>query len=134
MFEISRDPIDTQKVIDAVGHPSDGAIVTFLGKVRDNADNRSVNALEYEAYPEMAIGQMKTIAAEVKQRWGIERMAIVHRVGLLHLEDIAVVIAVASPHRREAFEACLHAIDRIKEIVPIWKKEYYADGTQWKNQ
>jgi molybdopterin synthase catalytic subunit len=134
MFEITDQPIDTQRVTQAVLHAEDGAAVTFLGIVRDNAEGRSVRYLEYEAWPEMALDQMKAIGAEIDARWGLKRLAIVHRIGRLEIGDVAVAIAVGSGHRREAFEACHYAIDRIKETVPIWKKEFYHDGAEWKTR
>ena len=134
MFEIVDGPIDAETVNRAVYHREDGAVVTFQGIVRDHAEGRRVQYLEYEAYPEMAIDQMKAIALEIEEQWGISRVAIVHRVGRLEIGDVAVVIAVGSAHRREAFEACHYAIDRIKETVPIWKKEFYDDGAEWKSR
>lgn len=133
MLEITRDPIVPDLVLEAVRGPGAGAVVSFLGVVRDHAEGRAVTGLEYEAYPEMAEAQFRLIADEIRQKWGITRVAIVHRVGYLTLEEIAVVIAVSSPHRKEAFEACHYAIDRIKEITPIWKKEFYQDGSEWKS-
>ncbi len=134
MIEITSEPIDAGKITQAVGHAEDGAIVTFLGVVRDHDSGRSVRYLEYEAYSEMAVALMKGIATEISDRWSITHVAMVHRIGRLEIGDIAVAIAVGSPHRLEAFEACHYAIDRVKETVPIWKKEFYHDGAEWKDR
>ncbi len=132
MIEITEEPIDIGAVVSSVRHPGAGAVVTFLGTVRDHDEAGRVVALAYEAYAPMAVAQMKAIAGEIADRWGIDHVSIVHRVGRLEVGDVAVVIAVSSPHRAEAFEACRYAIDRIKEIVPIWKKELYPHGSEWK--
>lgn len=130
-FQVVEDPIDVQAVADSVAAAGAGAVVTFVGTVRDSARGRSVQYLEYEAYPAAAERMLAQIGDEVRDRWGIERIAITHRMGRLSVGEASVAIAVASPHRAEAFDACRHAIDRIKEIVPIWKKEFYADGEAW---
>ncbi len=132
MIEITEEPIDVGAVVTSVRYAGGGAVVTFLGTVRDHDEAGRVIALEYEAYTTMAIGQLKAIVEEIRSRWGIHHVSIVHRVGRLQVGEISVVIAVASPHRAEAFDACRYAIDRIKEIVPIWKKELYPDGSEWK--
>ncbi len=132
MVEITEEPIDIGAVIASVRYSGGGAVVTFLGTVRDNDEAGEVIALEYEAYAEMAVAQMRGIRAEIETRWGIDHVAIVHRVGRREVGEVSVVIAVASPHRLQAFDACRFAIDRIKEIVPIWKKELYPHGSQWK--
>jgi molybdopterin synthase catalytic subunit len=106
-------------------------MVTFVGTVRNNAEGKQVLYLEYEAYPEMAIKKLNDIRAEILRRWKINDIGIVHRTGRLEIGETAVVIAVGSPHRLEAFQACQYAIDRIKEIVPIWKKEFYQDSSSW---
>ena len=133
-FEITAEPLDSVAVEAKVAHPAAGAIVTFRGVVREFANSgRAVTHLFYEAYSEMAEEQMRQIADEIAERWGIavERVAMSHRVGRLAVGEAAVVIAVASGHRREGFEACQYAIDRLKEIVPIWKKEIGPDGVEW---
>jgi len=131
-FEIIREPIDPAAVAARVADPSVGGIVVFTGVVRESSSSgRAVTHLEYEAYPEMAVEQMGTIAREIRERWGPLRLAITHRVGRMAVGEAAVVIAVAAPHRAEAFAACQHAIDRLKEIVPIWKKEFGPDGAEW---
>lgn len=131
MFEIVSDPIDVDRVIAAVRHDEDGGVVTFVGVVRNQNRGKRVLYLEYEAYPEMAIGKMREIGQEIADRWGLRHVAIVHRVGRIEVGEASVAIAVAAPHRREAFEACHYAIDRLKQIVPVWKKEVYADGEEW---
>lgn len=130
-FKIVDHPIDPVEVSRLVEGPSAGAVVVFLGNVRDNAHGREVISLEYEAYPPAAEKMFSQIADELREQWGIERVAIHHRVGTLSIGETSVVIAVASSHRAEAFEACRHAIERIKQIVPIWKKERYRDGDTW---
>jgi molybdopterin synthase catalytic subunit len=129
MIEITRNPIDVQRVIGSVQSNDCGALVTFIGTVRDNSESRRVLYLEYDVYPEMAEKKLKEIASEIQTKWSLPNVSIVHRVGRLEIGEIVVVIAVASGHRREGFEACQYAIDRLKEIVPIWKKEFYAEGS-----
>lgn len=132
-FAIVAGPLDQTAIAAKVADPSAGAVVTFVGTVRNQARGREVVALEYEAYPEAAEKILAKIGDEITERWGtgIERVAISHRTGRLDVGEASVVIAVASPHRTEAFDACRYAIERIKQIVPIWKKEFYADGETW---
>ena len=130
-FWIQAEPIDPREVESLVEHPAAGAVVTFVGRVRDHARGQAVTALDYEAYPEAAERMLAQIGQEIAERWGIDRVAIVHRTGLLRVGEASVAIAVASPHRDAAFEASRYAIERIKEIVPIWKREHYADGAVW---
>ncbi len=131
MYEIVSGPIDPAGVTAAVTHPGSGATVTFIGTTRDHNDGRRVIRLEYEAYPEMALAEMRRIGDTVRQRWPIERIAIVHRIGVVPLGEASVVIAVSAGHRRAAFEACHFTIDRLKEVVPIWKKEHFEGGEVW---
>jgi molybdopterin synthase catalytic subunit len=131
MIEIVSHPIDVAAVTAAATEPRAGAIVTFVGTTRDHNDGRRVTRLEYEAYPEMAIAEMKKIAATLRERWPVERAAIVHRIGVVPIGEASVVIAVSSAHRVAAFEACHFAIDRLKEVVPIWKKEHFEGGEIW---
>ncbi len=131
MFEITEADIQLEPLVQHVRKNSIGGIVTFLGVVRDFSRGRNVSYLEYEAYREMAIRKMRQIGDEIREKWGIEDVAIVHRVGHLEVGERAVAIAVGSPHRKAAFEACEYAIDRLKEIVPIWKKEVAEDGEAW---
>jgi molybdopterin synthase catalytic subunit len=131
--DLVRDPISLDALLGAVRHPGAGAVVLFLGTVRRHSRGRDVHHLEYEAYDTLARQEMARIAAHAADRWGV-RMAMVHRVGTLAIGEISVAIAVAAPHRREAFEAGRFAIDTLKRTVPIWKKEVWADGSQWIGQ
>lgn len=131
LIRVTDQPLDPRETEAAVADPACGAILTFTGTVRDNARGQAVTELAYEAYAEAAERMMTGIAEEITGRWGIERVAIVHRVGVLGPGEASVVISVASPHRPEAFDACRHAIERLKEVVPIWKKEHYRDGSTW---
>ena len=130
-FRVQREVIDPREVEQTVMAPEIGGLVTFSGSVRNHARGRRVIALEYEAYDGAAEKMLARVGAEAHERWGIERIAIVHRVGRLEVGEVSVVIAAAAPHRAEAFAACQYAIDRIKVIVPIWKKELYDDGSYW---
>lgn len=131
MYQIVPKPIDVAAVTAAVACPSAGATVTFVGTTRDHNDGRRVSRLDYEAYPEMALAEMRRIGETAQQRWPIEKVAIVHRIGVVPLGEASVVIAVSAVHRHAAFEACHFAIDRLKEVVPIWKKEYFEGGEIW---
>jgi molybdopterin synthase catalytic subunit len=131
MFEIVSQPIDVAAVIAAVGEPQSGATVSFVGTTREHHEGRRVTLLEYEAYPEMALAEMRKIGALMRERWPIERVAIVHRIGCVPIGEASVVIAVSAGHRAAAFEACRFAIDRLKEVVPIWKKEHFEGGEVW---
>jgi len=131
MFDIVEGLIDAAAVTAAVADPRCGATVTFVGTTRDHNDGRTVTRLEYEAYPELALAEMRKIGDTARQRWPIERVAIVHRVGVVPIGDASVVIAVSSAHRLAAFEACHFVIDRLKEVVPIWKKEHFDGGEVW---
>ena len=131
MFEITEADIQLEPLVQHVRKDSNGGIVTFLGVVRDFSRGHHVRYLEYEAYAEMAIRKLRQIGEEIREKWGIEDVAIVHRVGHLEVGERAVAIAVGSPHRKAAFEACEYAIDRLKEIVPIWKKETGEGGEVW---
>jgi len=131
VFEIVGSPLSLDALATAVGRTTSGAIATFLGVVRGRSRGREVSYLEYDAYPEMALAKMRQIGEEIRARWPVDCVAIVHRVGRLEVGDASVAIAVSSPHRREALQACAHAIERLKEIVPIWKKEVWTDGAEW---
>lgn len=131
MIEVTREQIQLGTVFDKVRKNACGAVVNFVGTVRDNSDGKRVLYLEYDAYPEMANKKLADIAAEIKDKWPIVDVAITHRLGRIEIGETAVVIAVSSAHRRPAFAACQYAIDRIKEIVPIWKKEFYEEGSAW---
>jgi molybdopterin synthase catalytic subunit len=131
MIELRHTPLDPEACTATVRQPGSGGIVTFVGCVRDFSEGKQVEHLEYEAYEPMAIEKLEQVVAEARARWPVQAMAIQHRLGRLEIGDDAVVIAVACRHRGQAFEACRFAIDRIKEIVPIWKKEYGEDGAVW---
>jgi molybdopterin converting factor subunit 1 len=131
-FEITTDPLSADQVIAKVSNPYAGAISTFVGTVREFTHGQRTVSLEYEAYTEMAIKKMQQIAAEIEEKWPGTQTAISHRVGKLDIEEIAVIIAVATPHRETSFEAGRYAIERLKQIVPIWKKEIWEDGSEWK--
>jgi len=132
-FRVTREPLDLERVIEAatVGDEGLGGLVSFVGQVRDHSLGRSVVRLEYEAYPEMVLGILDTIAGEVAERWPGTSLAVHHRIGTLEVGDRAVVIVAAAAHRAEAFAACRHTIERIKEDCPIWKKEVGPDGASW---
>jgi molybdopterin synthase catalytic subunit len=131
LFRVTADELDPRETERAVADPAAGAIVTFTGVVRDNGRGQAVNALDYEAYAPAAEKMLAQVADEIDEKWGLKRVAIIHRTGLLTVGEASVVISISSPHREAAFEACLYAIERLKEIVPIWKKEHYADGAIW---
>ena len=132
MFRLTPEPIDFQALIELVRRDDSGAVVTFLGTVRDLTEGRVTTSLDYEAYPRMAEKKLAEIEDETRARWPVGDIAMVHRLGHLDVGEISVAVAVSCPHRAQAFEACRFAIDRLKEIVPIWKKEHWADGTtEW---
>ena len=124
-------PLSLDALIAEVTGPAMGGVVTFTGIVRNHARGETIDHLEYEAYPPMAEKEMRKIVALVRERWPHVRLAMSHRVGRLAIGDAAVMIAAAAPHRAEAFEACRFAIDRLKETVPIWKKEFAESGSYW---
>ena len=131
VFEITEAPLSLDALARAVGQDSCGAIAGFLGVVRGFARGRRIRHLEYDAYPEMAIAKMRQIGDEIRARWPVDRIAMAHRVGRLGVGEASVAIVAASPHRQEALQACAYAIERLKEIVPIWKKEVWSDGAEW---
>lgn len=131
MVLITSQPIDATKILQSLHTPRSGAIDCFIGTVRNHAHGRRVKALEYSAYIEMGEKLMLQIEDEMRGKWILHNVALVHRVGILQVGDIAVVTAVSSSHRKEAFEACRYAIDRIKADVPIWKKEFFEEGQAW---
>ncbi|HEX2514730.1 MAG TPA: molybdopterin converting factor subunit 1 [Chloroflexota bacterium] len=131
LCRITREPIEIPELIAAVQTAADGAVCLFSGVVREDSRQRTVRYLEYDAYPEMAERQMRQILEEVRRKWPQQQAAIVHRIGRLEIGEASVVIAVASPHRGESFEACRYVIDRVKQEVPIWKKEVFSDGEAW---
>jgi molybdopterin synthase catalytic subunit len=132
MIQLTRDPIDYHRLTEQVRRADCGGVVLFLGTVRDLTGARVTVALDYEAYPGMAEKKMAEIEADTRARWPVGAIAMIHRLGRLEVGDVSVAVAVSCPHRAEAFAACRHAIDRLKELVPIWKKENWADGTtEW---
>lgn len=131
-FWLTYDPLSVDSVVSRVAHRDAGAVVVFIGVVREHTGDRQTAWLEYEAYEPMALRKMAEIGEEVQAQWPGVRLAIAHRLGHLDIGEASVVIAASSPHRPAAFSACRHAIERLKEIVPIWKKEIWADGTsEW---
>lgn len=130
MIRLVDHPIDTQEVLDAVRDTRAGAVVLFLGTVREFTGDRQTRSLDYEAYAPMAVAELQRVVRAATARWPVVRATVVHRVGHLELGDVAVAVAVSTAHRREAFEAGQWLMDRIKECVPIWKCENWADGRQ----
>lgn len=131
MFEIIESPISVQEVTEQVMHRNAGAVVNFIGTVREITKGRKTLYLEYEAYVPMARAKLEQIGREIEEKWPGAKSAIVHRIGRLEIGEAAVVIATSSPHRADAYEANRYAIERIKEMVPIWKKEHWEDGELW---
>lgn len=131
LFEVTRDPLDAARLVEHVRKDEAGAVALFYGVVRDNSRGRRVLYLEYDAYPEMATKVMRQIAEEIMARWPVTGIAIQHRTGRLEIGETSLLVAVSSPHRREAFAACHALVDRFKEVVPIWKKEVWEGGETW---
>jgi molybdopterin synthase catalytic subunit len=130
MVEITENVIDFEAVTNSVRSNQAGAVCLFLGTVREMTGGKQTSSLDYEAYPEMARKKMVELELEARNRWPAIEVAIVHRVGHLELGDVSVAVAVSTPHRGQSFEACRWIIDTLKEVVPIWKKEVWADGTE----
>lgn len=128
MVSIITEPISVDAVLDAVRAPDAGAVVLFLGAVRDNTDGRAVTGLEYEAYIAMALAEMERLVTEAHEAWNLVQCAIVHRTGSLAVGEVSIAVAVSAPRRADAFPAARFLIDRLKQSVPIWKKERFADG------
>jgi molybdopterin synthase catalytic subunit len=132
MVELTPKPIDSARLLAAVGSPQAGAVVLFLGTVREFTGERQTAALNYECYPEMALRTMHDLEDQARARWPLAACAIVHRLGRLDLGDASVAVAVSSAHRQAAFEAGRWLIDELKRVVPIWKQEHWVDGTsEW---
>ncbi len=131
LIELTIEPLDARRLEAAVADPGAGAICTFTGVVRDNSRGEEVSRLEYEAYGGMAERQMRAIADEITERWPDARVAMAHRTGSLEIGEASVVVSVSCPHRSEAIAACKWGIDRLKESVPIWKKEFARSGAVW---
>ncbi len=131
MIALSKNKIDIAKVIQAATSDQAGAIDVFIGTVRNKTKNKKVIRLEFEAYESMAIKELEQIKALAFEKWPILKIAIVHAIGVLEIGAVPVVIAVSTPHRKDAFEACEFVIDELKKTVPIWKKEFFEDGEVW---
>jgi len=131
MYRVVSEPIDIAELIASVSAPEVGGIATFFGTVRRQNAGRTVLAVEYHAYPTMAEKAMRAIGEEVLRGYGVSRVGMAHRVGRLEVGDVSVVIVAGAPHRHEALGAATYAIDRLKQVVPIWKKEFYEDGSAW---
>jgi MoaE-MoaD fusion protein len=131
LFALLHSPIDMAAVIRQVRADQDGAIVTFDGFVRNESHGRKTVYLDYESYESMALAKMKEMGQAIHQKFAVHRIAILHRLGRLEIGETSVFIAVSAPHRAAAFDACRFAIDTLKRTVPIWKKEYFADGAVW---
>ena len=129
MARLVHGPLDVASLVATSA--ADGALCLFVGVVRDHHQGRAVSHLEYEAYEEMALGELQRIEQELRARWPVGDVRLVHRLGRLAIGEASVAVAVASAHRAEAFAACRYAIDTLKKTVPIWKKEFYADGSAW---
>jgi MoaE-MoaD fusion protein len=131
IFQIVRDAIRPQEIIENLKRPEDGALVVFDGFVRNSFKGKRTLYLEYQAYESMALAKMREIGVEIRTKFPIHRLAMVHRLGRLEIGETSVFIAVSSAHRGEAFDACRYAIDTLKRVVPIWKKEYFTGGAVW---
>ena len=135
LFEVTTEELSVDEVVSRLASPAIGAVATFVGVVRCETDGREVRRLEYEAYPEMAWDALRQIGDEIRARWQtVREVAIVHRVGRLVVGETIVVIALSAAHRKELFDALRYAIDRLKEIVPVWKKEVWTDGAVWRSE
>jgi molybdopterin synthase catalytic subunit len=132
MIQLVREPIDHPELTEQVRRSNCGAVVTFLGTVRDLTGNRVTIALDYEAYDEMAEAKLAEIESDTRARWPVGDIALVHRLGPMDVGEVSVAVAVSCPHRADAFAACKYAIDRLKELVPIWKREHGPTGeNEW---
>jgi molybdopterin synthase catalytic subunit len=131
IYRITRDPVNARELAQSMLRPEAGALCIFEGVVRNNSKGKATRFLEYEAYETMALKKMEEIGALVRSAWDIEAVAIIHRLGHMDIGETSVAIIVVSAHRRASFDACEYAIDRLKKIVPIWKKEFFEDGEVW---
>ena len=131
MIEITDKPIDVQKIIDAASNKGAGAVNVFIGTIRDTALDKRVVQLEYEAYESMAISETQKIIDEVSKKWELLGYGVSHRIGVVKPGEVAVVVAIATKHRKAAFEACQYIMDTLKQKVPIFKKEIFEDGSEW---
>ena len=131
MILITDEPLNPEEITARVRRDTNGAVVTFLGTTRSVTAERHVLYLEYEGYRPMADKELAVIADEIRERWALEDVAIAHRLGRLEIGEISLVVAASSPHREDAFAACQYGVDRIKQTVPIWKKEFFVGGEVW---
>lgn len=131
MFVVTREPLDPARLVEAVRRDESGAVVLFYGVVRNHNEGRRVQYLEYDAYERMAEKKLREVADETKRRFPVDDIAIAHRVGRLEVGETSLLVAVSSAHRADAFEAAHYCVDRIKQVVPIWKKEVWEDGSAW---
>lgn len=132
-YQITETPIDPEALRTAVADPASGALATFVGVTRNSFGSRGVQYLEYEAYAPMAEREMEKVGTEIALRWPtITGVAIAHRVGRVEVGEASVAITISAPHRREALAACAHGIDRLKASLPVWKREVFADGSEWR--
>jgi molybdopterin synthase catalytic subunit len=130
---LQQEPIDIALVMAEAGSDTDGAVVSFIGRVRNSSHGKSVLYLEYESYGEMARKQLQKTVDDAAARWALGSCMVVHRIGRINVGEASIIIAASSPHRHEAFQAVQHIIDTVKENIPIWKKEFYSDGSSWIN-
>lgn len=130
---LQKEPIDIALVMNEAGLDSDGAVVSFIGRARNSSRGKSVIYLEYEAYSEMARKQIQKLLDDAAARWALGSCILVHRIGRVNVGEASIIIAASSPHRHEAFQAVQFIIDTVKERIPIWKKEFYPDGSSWIN-
>ncbi|GAA4381023.1 molybdenum cofactor biosynthesis protein MoaE [Hymenobacter koreensis] len=132
LIDLTDQPIDVAAALQAVQADGAGAVNAFIGTIRNQSTGRRVVRLHYEAYDAMALHQLRRVAEQAQEKWPmLQEVAVVHRKGTLEIGDVAVVVAVSTPHRAESFAACQYIIDTLKQVVPIWKKEEYEDGTVW---
>jgi len=129
--KVSNEKIDVCKAIESVMMPGCGGIASFIGMIRDTFEGKGVKRVNVEAYDEMAVADLRRIAAELSSEKGIGGITIVHRIGVLEVGEVVVVVAVSAPHRKEAFEVCQSIIDRLKQTTPIWKQEFFDEGSRW---
>ena len=131
IYRLTREAIDAHEIAELILRPEDGALCVFEGVVRNNSKGKATRYLEYEAYETMALKTMEEIGEFVRNAWDIGCVAIIHRLGHMDIGETSVAIIITSPHRKASFDACEYAIDRLKKIVPIWKKEFFEDGEVW---
>ncbi len=131
LYRITREALNAAALVKLVQRPEDGAVVTFDGVVRNNTKGRTTLYLEYECYQDLALRQMRKIGAEITQQFSIGRVGMAHRLGRLEIGEASVIVVASAPHRKAAFDGALEAINRLKREVPIWKKEFFADGAVW---